>query len=81
MADSVRDIRFLLVISDQRNHFGLRKYRAHAGNLDLLLRRQGDRSQLVQRHFQRPGDHLKEAACSRRALIIHNEVFYLSALA
>ena len=36
MADAVRDVRFLLVIGDQRDHFGLRKYRAHAGDLDVL---------------------------------------------
>ena len=80
MTDSISDIRFFLIVGDQRDDLRLRENRAHTGDLDLLRRRQRDGSQLVQADFQRAGDHLQKASRPGSAFIIHDEVLHFPVL-
>ena len=68
------DVLSRLPLRDERDHLRLGEDRAEAADLGRPLRLQRKRSEFVEIRLQRTGHHLKEAARSRGALVVHREV-------
>ena len=63
-----------LILCDQGNHLGFRKYSTHTGNRDIFLKFQPTFTHLVQIHFHGAGHHFQETPGAGSTFVIHNKV-------
>ena len=78
MTDPVCNVRFFLIVGNQRDYLRLGENRTHTGDLDLFCGSQGNGSQFIQRNLQGTGDHFQETACACGAFVVHDEILHLS---